>query len=46
MLWDVPNEWTSSTQFTFNCYRYWATLVLHNLEGSGHLFHSKKGVNQ
>ena len=46
MLWAVQHEWSSGTQFTFDCYRHWATLVVHDLEGSGHLFHSKEGVNQ
>ena len=28
MIWDVRHEWTSGAQFTFNCYRHWATLVI------------------
>ena len=28
MLWDVRYKCTSGTQFTFNCYRHWATLVV------------------
>ena len=27
MLWYVQHEWPSGAQFTFNCYRDWATLV-------------------
>ena len=28
MLWAVRHEWSSGAQFTFNCYRRWATLVV------------------
>ena len=28
MLWDVRHEWPGGAQFTFNCYRHWATLVV------------------
>ena len=28
MLWSVWHEWPSGMQFTFNCYRHWATLVV------------------
>ena len=28
ILWAVCHEWTSGAQFTFNCYRHWATLVV------------------
>ena len=42
MLWAVWHEWTGSAQFTFNCYRHWATLVVRNTtDGSGHFLHSK-----
>ena len=45
MLWSVWHEWPSGAQFTFNCCRHWATLVVRNTEdGSGHFFHSKEGV--
>ena len=47
MLWDVRHEWPSGVQFTFNCYRHWATLVVRDIgDGSGHFLHSKKGVTQ
>ena len=47
MLWAVRHEWPGGAQFTFNCYRHWATLVARNtLDGSGHLFHRKEGVTQ
>ena len=47
MLWAVRHEWPSGAQFTFNCYRHWATLVVRNTEdGSGHFLHSKEGVTQ
>ena len=47
MLWDVRHEWPSGPQFTFNCYRHWATLVVRDIGyGSGHFLHSKEGVTQ
>ena len=47
MLWAVRHEWPSGTQFTFNCYCHWATLVVMNTaNGSGHFLHSKEGVTQ
>ena len=42
ILWDVRHEWTSGAQFTPNCYRHWATLVVQELEdGSGHFLNIK-----
>ena len=42
MLWAVRNESPSGAQFTFNCYRHWATLVVRDMgDGSGHFLHSK-----
>ena len=47
MLWAVQHEWPSGAQFTFNCYRNWATLVVRDTgDGSGHFLHSKEGVTQ
>ena len=47
MLWSVWYEWPSGAQFTFNCYRHWATLVVRDTgEGSGHFLHSKEGMTQ
>ena len=47
MLWAVRHEWTGGAQFTFNCYRHWATLVVRDTaDGSAHFLHSKEGVNQ
>ena len=47
LLWDSWHEWPSGTQFTFNCYRHWATLVVRDTGGvSGHFLHSKEGVTQ
>ena len=44
MLWDVRHESPSGAQFTFNCYRHWATLVVRDTgDGSGHFLHSKEG---
>ena len=40
-------SWPSGTQFTFNCYLHWATLVVRDTgDGSGHFLHSKEGVTQ
>ena len=47
MLWAVRHECPSGAQFTFNCYRHWATLVVRDIgDGSGHFLHSKEGVTQ
>ena len=47
MLWDVRHEWPIGAQFTFNCYRHWATLVVRDSgDGSGHFLHIKEGVTQ
>ena len=47
MLCTVRNEWLSGAQFTFNCYRHWATLVVRDIgDGSGHFLHSKERVTQ
>ena len=47
MLWAVRNEWPSGAQFTFNCYRHWAMLVVRDIgDGSCHFLHSKYGVTQ
>ena len=44
MLWAVQHEWHSGAQFTFNCYRHWATLVVRNTKDwSGQFLHSKEG---
>ena len=47
MLWAVQHECTSGTQFTFNYYHHWDTLVVRNTEdGSGHFLQRKEGVTQ
>ena len=47
MLWAVWHDWLGGAQFTFNCYRHWATLVVRDTaDGSGHFLHSKEGVTQ
>ena len=47
MLWSVRHEWPSGAQFTFKCYRHWATLVVRDIgDGSGHFLSSKEGVTQ
>ena len=45
MLWAVRNKWPSVAQFTFKCYRHWATLVVQDTgDRSGHFMHSKEGA--
>ena len=47
MLWAVRHDWPSGAQFTFNCYRHWATLVIRGIgDGSGHFLQRKEGVTQ
>ena len=47
MLWAVCHKWPSGAQFTFNCYRHLATLVVWDTgDRSGHFLHSKEGVTQ
>ena len=47
MLWGVPHECPSGAQFTINCYRRWATLVVRDTEyRSGHFLYIKEGVTQ
>ena len=47
MLWAVQNELRSGTQFTFNFYRHWTTLVVRDTgDGSVHFLHRKEGVTQ
>ena len=43
MLWVVWHECPSGAQFTSNCYRHWATLVVRDTgDRSGHFLHSKE----
>ena len=46
MLWAVWHEWPSGAQFTFNCYRHWAILVVNKVDRSGYFLHSKEGMAQ
>ena len=41
MLWVVRHEWPSGAQFNLNCSYHCYTLVVCDLEGSGHSLHSK-----
>ena len=39
-------ETNCGAQFTFNCYRHWATLVVRNTsDSSGHFLHRNENVN-
>ena len=44
MLWDVQFECPSDARFNSKCYHYWATMVVRDVDGSGHLLHRKEGV--
>ena len=47
MLSAFRHDWPSGAQFTLNCYRHWATLVVRESgDESGHFLHSKEGVTQ
>ena len=47
MLLSVWHEWTGGAQFTFNCYRHWATLVVRDtVDLSGRFLYNKEGVTQ
>ena len=47
MLLYVWHEWPIGAQFTFNCYRHWAILVVRDMGGGlGQFLHSKEGVTQ
>ena len=46
MLWEVLHKWPSRAQFSFNCYRHWATLVIRAGDGMVHFLHRKKGATQ
>ena len=46
MLWTIRHKWPSGTQFAFNCYRHWGTLVIRGRGGSMVLLYSKEGVTQ
>ena len=37
LMWEVRQECLIGIQFTFNCYRHWATLVIQDEGGGGAL---------
>ena len=41
ILLEVRHEWPSGARFVFNCYRQWATLLISEGGGTGHLLHGK-----
>ena len=42
IVWSVRHEYPRGTQFTFNCYCQWDTLLVRETDdGSGHFLHSK-----
>ena len=45
-MWSVYLNLPKGRQFTLNCYHHWSTHVVHNVYGSGYLFHSKEVVTQ
>ena len=46
MFWDIRHEWPSGAQLSLNCYLHCSTLVVRDLEGSGHFLHIKEDVTQ
>ena len=44
MLWAVQFEWPSGKQFAFHCYHNWYTLMVRNMDRSGHFLHKKEVV--
>ena len=46
IIWAAWFKWPSGTQFNFNCYRHWDTLVVRDVDKLIHLSHIKEGVNQ
>ena len=46
MLWELQFKCIIGARFTFKCCRHWATLVIHDVGGTGHLIHRKEGVTQ
>jgi hypothetical protein len=46
MLWTIQHKWLFGAPLTFNCYRHWATLVIHRKGGTVQLIVSKEGVMQ
>ena len=46
MLWVIRHEWPQGARFAFNCYRFWATLLVRGKNGQGTTLLSKEGVTQ
>ncbi len=46
MLWTIWHEWPSGARYAFNCYRPWATLMIHDRGGTVLALYSKECVTQ
>jgi hypothetical protein len=47
MLWVIRYKWPSRAWFTFNCYRYFAVLIIQSQDGKNMAFtYSYNGVTQ
>ena len=46
MLWNVRHRWLAGARFVFNCYRYWAQLLLSQPGDPPVTLLSKEGVTQ
>jgi hypothetical protein len=46
MLWTVRHRWANGAQFSFNCYRHAAQLILRRREGDCTVLLSREGVTQ
>ena len=42
MLWEVHHKWPSGTRFALNFCYHWSTLVIREINGTGHFIHSKE----
>ena len=46
MLWTIRHEWPQGALFSFNCYKHWIRLVVHDPSGELIIIYSKTGVTQ
>ena len=46
MLWTVRHRWPVGARFTFNCYRHWAQLLLHQTGEPPVTIMSQEGVTE
>ena len=44
MFWTVFNRWPAGASFAFNCYRYWAKIILRQPGGVTVILLSQEGI--